>query len=90
MHRQSSWVVQGEARVHIALEAAVEGVEVLFQLHVVEGQCPAVVVQSHTDSHRVHCNPQVRTPAVMEELVLMPGVGGGSKEPVGTRAYLNA
>ena len=80
MNRQTSWVVQGKARVHIALEAAVEGVEVLFKLHVVEGQRPAIVVESHSDTHRVHGNPQVRTPAVMKELVLMPAVEGGSKD----------
>ena len=64
----------------IALEVAVEGVEMLFQLHVVEGQRPAIVVKSHADTHWVHGNPQVRTPAVMKELVLMPGGEGGSKD----------
>lgn len=65
VHSESSWVVQAEAGLDVVLEVTVEGVKVLFQVHVEEGQCVLLVVQRHSDPHRVHRDPQIWTPAVV-------------------------
>lgn len=72
MHGEGPGLVQGEAGLHVAPEAAAEGEQVLLQRHVVEGQRAGVIVQHHADAHRVHRDAQVRAPAVVEELVLVP------------------
>lgn len=74
MYSKSSWVVQAKARMNIILEVTVEGVKVLFQIHIEERQCPLLVVQCYSYPHWVHCYPQVRTPAVVQELIFMPTV----------------
>lgn len=56
----------------IVLEVTVEGVQVLFQIHVEKGQSPLLVIQCHSYPHWVHCDSQVWTPTVMEELIFMP------------------
>jgi hypothetical protein len=58
---------------NVALEATVEGVEVLFQLYVEEGQDPSLIVQTEPYPHRVHRYPDVWAPAAVEELILVSG-----------------
>jgi len=57
---------------HIISEVTLEGVEVLFQIHIKKGQSPPLVVQCHAYPHWVHCNPQVWTQAVVQKLIFMP------------------
>lgn len=77
VYSESSRVVQAEAGMDIISEVTVEGVQVLLQIHVKERQSPPLVVQCHANPHRVHCNPQVGTPAVVQKLIFMPE---GNKE----------
>lgn len=77
VYSESSRVVQAEAGMDIISEVTVEGVQVLLQIHVKERQSPSLVVQYHANPHRVHCNPQVGTPAVVKKLIFMPE---GNKE----------
>lgn len=72
VYSESSRVVQAEAGMDIISEVTVEGVQVLLQIHVKERQSPPLVVQCHANPHRVHCNPQVGTPAVVQKLIFMP------------------
>lgn len=72
VHSKSSWAVETKAGVDIILEAIVEGVQVLFQIHIEEGESPLLVIQCHSYPHWVHCDSQVRTPTMMEELIFMP------------------
>lgn len=72
VYSESSRVVQAEAGVDIISKVTVEGVQVLLQIHVKERQSPPLVVQCHANPHRVHCNPQVGTPAVVQKLIFMP------------------
>lgn len=44
VHSKSSWVVQTKAGVNIISEVTLEGVQMLFQIHVKEGQSPSVIV----------------------------------------------
>lgn len=77
VYSEISRVVQAEAGMDIISEVTVEGVQVLLQIHVKERQSPSLVVQCHANPHRVHCNPQVGTPAVVQKLIFMPE---GNKE----------
>lgn len=77
VYSESSRVVQAEAGMDIISKVTVEGVQVLLQIHVKERQSPSLVVQCHANPHRVHCNPQVGTPAVVQKLIFMPE---GNKE----------
>ena len=70
--REHPGVVQSEAGVDVALELAAEGMKVLLQVHVEEGQGPLAVVQQKPNPHWVHCDPDVGTPAAVQELVLVP------------------
>lgn len=72
MHGERSRIVQAKARVDVISEMTVKGVQVLFQIHVKEGQSPPVVVQRHAYPDRVHRDPQVRAPAVVQKLIFMP------------------
>lgn len=72
MHGERSRIVQAKARVDVISEMTVKGVQVLFQIHVKEGQSPSVVVQRHAYPDRVHRDPQVRAPAVVQKLIFMP------------------
>lgn len=54
------------------MEVTVEGVQVLFKIHIKEGESPPLEIKCHTYPHWVHCNPEVRTPTVMQELIFMP------------------
>lgn len=72
VHSQGSAVVQAETGLHVRVEATVEGVQVLLQVSVEERQSPPLVVQSQPDPQRVHRDPQVRAPAVVQELVFVP------------------
>lgn len=83
VYSESSRVVQAEAGMDIISEVTVEGVQVLLQIHVKERQSPSLVVQCHANPHRVHCNPQVGTPAVVQKLIFMPE--GNKEESVVTR-----
>lgn len=56
-------------------ELTAEGVEVLPQRCVVEGEDPAGIIQEHADPQRLHRDTDVRRPAVVQELVFVP-VGG--------------
>lgn len=67
-----SGVVQAEAGVHIIGEVALESVQVLSNVGVNERQCPAVIVQGHSDPDWIHGDPQVWTPAVVKKLVFVP------------------
>lgn len=49
-----------------------EGVQVLFKIHIKEGESPSLEIQCHSYPHWVHCNPEVGTPTVMQELIFMP------------------
>lgn len=70
--RQRSGVVQGEAGVQVVQEVTAEGVQVLPQRRVIEGQDPSRVIQKHADPQRLHRDANVRRPAVVQELVFMP------------------
>lgn len=72
VYSESSRVVQAKTGVDVISEVTVEGVQVLLQIHVKERQSPPLVVQCHADPHRVHCDPQVGTPAVVQKLIFMP------------------
>lgn len=54
------------------MEVTAESVQVLFQIHIEEGESSHLVIQCHSYSYRVHCNPEVRTPTVMKKLIFMP------------------
>lgn len=60
VYGQSSWAVQAKARLDITLKLTLEGMQVLFQIHIEEGQSAPVIVQSQPYSDWVHCDPQVR------------------------------
>ena len=66
-----SRLVEGEAGQDVVVEAAVEGVQVLSELCVVEGQRSSLVVQKHSDPERLNGDPHVCAPAVVQELVLV-------------------
>lgn len=53
-------------------EVTAEGVEMLPQRCVVEGQDPTGIIQEHTDPQRLHRDAYVRRPAAVQELVLVP------------------
>lgn len=71
MYSKCSWVVQADTRVDIIVKVTVEGMQMLLQISIEEAQSPPVVVESHSNTHWMHCNPQVWTPAIMQELILM-------------------
>lgn len=48
VHSKRSWAVETKAGVDIILEATVEGVQVLFQIHIEEGESPLLVIQCHS------------------------------------------
>lgn len=72
MHCKSSWVVKAEAGVNIISEVTLKGVQMLFQIHIKEGQSPPMVVQSQPYPHWIHCDPQVWTAAAVKELIFVP------------------
>lgn len=84
MHSKRPLAVKTKAGVYIILEVTVEGVQVLFQIHIEKGQSPLLVVQCHSYPHWVHCDSQVWTPAVVEELVFMPEEWNGQRKPHNT------
>ncbi len=73
--RQRSGVIQRQTRLDVVQELTAEGVEVLPQRCVVEGEDPAGIIQEHADPQRRHRDTDVRRPAVVQELVFVP-VGG--------------
>lgn len=71
MDSKSSWVVQAETGVDIILKVTVESVQMLLQISIEEAQRSPVIVESHSNTHWMHSNPQVWTPAIMQELIFM-------------------
>lgn len=71
MDGERSRVVEAETGLHIIPEVALEGVQVLLQIHIEEGQSSSVVVKCHSDSDRMHRNPQIWTPAVVQKLIFV-------------------
>lgn len=72
MERESAWVVQSKAGMHVVQEAALEGVEVLGQVCIEEGQLPRIIVQQNTDPLGMNRNPDFGGPAIVQELILVP------------------
>lgn len=70
--RQGSGVIQCKTRLNVVQELTAEGVEVLPQCCVVEGEDPAGIIQKHTDPQRLHRDADVRRPAVVQELIFVP------------------
>lgn len=78
MDGERSWVVEAETGLYQIPEVTLEGVQVLLQIHIEEGQSSSVVVQCHSDSDRMHRDPQIWTPAVVQKLIFVPGIKRGS------------